>query len=90
MKFKVTLVQTHIFGGARTAPVVREIEAEYFRVEGGALVFRNPARNQNEYPKTVHVFAPGMWIEVCEATSSNVIFMDDRDRFHGGLEYERG
>lgn len=42
------------------------VEADYYRIEGGALIFRNNARhaNNNGYPQTVHVFAAGIWAEV--------------------------
>lgn len=42
------------------------VEADYHRVEGGALIFRTHARHHenNGYPATVHVFAAGVWAEV--------------------------
>lgn len=39
------------------------VTADYHRVEGGALIFRNNGR-RGGYPETVHVFAPGIWAEV--------------------------
>jgi hypothetical protein len=43
------------------------IIADYFKIEGGALIFRNSRfRNgDNEgYPECVHVFAAGEWSQV--------------------------
>ena len=39
------------------------VEADYFRIEGGALIFRN-SKIGNQYPEVVHCFAAGVWQEV--------------------------
>lgn len=38
------------------------LEADWTKVENGALTFRNHVRNS--YPETVQVFAAGTWIRV--------------------------
>lgn len=40
-----------------------KVTAEYYRVQDGALIFRN-SRGESQYPETVHVFAPGYWLQV--------------------------
>lgn len=42
------------------------VDADYFKVEQGALTFRCFDRNHTNagYPVAVHVFAPGVWAEV--------------------------
>jgi hypothetical protein len=57
MKYRVQLLPMNLG--------VRDVEAEYFKVENGALYFRNPVRN--DYPQCVHVFAPGSWLDVTNA-----------------------
>lgn len=62
-KFTVTyLPNNHL----ELQPSVDIVEADYYRVEGGALVFRTYARqgHDNGYPHTVHTFAAGVWAEV--------------------------
>lgn len=40
-----------------------KVTAQYWRIVDGALVFRNKP-DANRYPETVHVFAPGHWLEI--------------------------
>lgn len=47
-------------GKGRPRPVV--VEAEYFKVENGTLIFRIAV--PGGYPRTVHMFAPGTWLHV--------------------------
>lgn len=42
---------------------IQKVEADYFRIVDGALIFRNSARG-NTYPEAVRVFASGVWTEV--------------------------
>lgn len=42
------------------------IEADYFRVQDGALFFRRVAGRDEQYNPAVRVFAPGFWAEVVE------------------------
>lgn len=37
------------------------ISADYMKLEGGHLIFRQEVRHS--YPETIRVFAPGSWIE---------------------------
>lgn len=39
------------------------VDADYFRIEAGVLIFRNTGHGNN-YPEAVHVFAAGVWAEV--------------------------
>ena len=39
------------------------VEADYFRIQDGALIFRNKMIG-NHYPEVVHVFAAGVWLAV--------------------------
>lgn len=59
MRYRVHLVPPH---GAKRKSKPRIVEAEYFKVENGLLIFR--IRQRGDYPLTVHVFAPGVWSDV--------------------------
>lgn len=62
-KFTVTLPGIRVIHDEvimRTEPV----EADYFRITEGALIFRNTAGATDPYPPTVRVFAAGHWAEV--------------------------
>lgn len=47
--------------GARRHSV--KVTAGYYRIVDGALIFRS-WRGPDQYPETIHVFAPGHWLEV--------------------------
>ena len=47
------------------------VHSDYFKIEGGALIFRNAARRCNmgyqhspQYPEVVRAFAHGVWRDV--------------------------
>lgn len=42
-----------------------KVEAEYYRVDNGNLIFRNQV--PGGYPETVAMFAAGIWLEVHKA-----------------------
>jgi hypothetical protein len=44
----------------------RTVEADYYRVQDGALTFRTEKRGNEQYNPAVRVFAPGFWAEVYE------------------------
>ena len=56
-KFDVALMPTN---GFEKGVIV---EADYFRIEAGVLIFRN-SKIGNQYPEVVHCFAAGVWQEV--------------------------
>lgn len=59
------LVLTTVHVAVRSAKGRKQrvkVTAQYFRIVEGALVFRN--HNPTGYPHTVHVFAPGHWLEI--------------------------
>lgn len=47
------------------SPALRQIkvQAQYFRIVDGALIFRT-YKGGDQYPETNRVFAPGYWLEV--------------------------
>lgn len=47
------------------SPALRQIkvQAQYFRIVDGALIFRT-YKGSDQYPETNRVFAPGYWLEV--------------------------
>ena len=55
--FSVTLAPTCGFEN------VVIVKADYFRLEGGALIFRN-SKVGNQYPEVTRCFAAGVWQEV--------------------------
>jgi hypothetical protein len=64
--FRVTTPDTSAFG--RAMQRFEYVHADYFRIEGGALVFRNSPRGRDQYPRAIHVFAAGAWSEVVDQT----------------------
>lgn len=46
----------------------RNVTAGYLVIEHGHLIFRIPGTG---FPKTVHIFAPGNWMEVKNATTQD-------------------
>lgn len=53
------LVYITITGSLRSSV---EVEADYFKIEGGNVIFRNAVRGS--YPDVVRVFAAGHWHEI--------------------------
>ena len=47
------------------------VKADYFRIEGGCLIFRNQRKNPYLYPETLKVYASGSWqtVELIRETS---------------------
>lgn len=58
VKLSISLMRDEIL-----ASDITMVEADYFRIVDGALIFRNSSRGNN-YPEAVHVFASGTWAEV--------------------------
>ncbi|MGY3589321.1 hypothetical protein [Bradyrhizobium sp. USDA 4350] len=48
-------------GGAHGWVTDVVVEADYVKLEGGALVFKREVRHS--YPEFVRAFAPGRWLE---------------------------
>lgn len=68
-KFKVTMATMQARPQGETVTVLGAqvtIEADYFRVQDGALFFRRVAGRGEQYNPAVRVFAPGFWAEVVE------------------------
>lgn len=65
MRFQVTYLPIR---AERDVVIVRTaiVDADYYKVEGGALIFRTYA-NRTQYPDAAHTFAAGVWAEVKNA-----------------------
>lgn len=63
----VEMVIKHDNGSmSRIVGAQRTVEADYYRVVDGALVFRTEKRGNEQYNPAVRTFAPGFWAEVHE------------------------
>jgi hypothetical protein len=62
-EYKVTVPAAQLEGSPPWVKSYVIVKADYFRLEGGHLVFRDNSRC-GSYPETHRAFAPGMWSEV--------------------------
>lgn len=68
-RFVVTMATTQVRDKGEIVTMISAqtfVEADYFRVQEGALIFRTERRGTEQYNPAVRVFAPGFWAEVQE------------------------
>jgi hypothetical protein len=84
-----TVMSLHPVDGSVTRAVGAErlIEADYYRVMDGALIFRTEARGNEKYNPAVRVFAPGYWAEVYEKKTLRERVAESRHE-HGAREID--
>ena len=66
----------------------RMVEADYYRVVDGALIFRTEKRGNEQYNPAVRMFAPGYWAEVHEHKTLQERVHEHRQRVHGEREVD--
>jgi len=67
---------------------IREVEADYYRVVEGALIFRTEKRGSEQFNPAVRVVAPGYWAEVYEKPPSSREKIDAIRREHAAREID--
>lgn len=83
--FVVTAVEMEVkLDGAITRVVgaQRIVEADYYRVVDGSLIFRTERRGNEQYNPAVRTFAPGFWAEVHEKTTLEERLARVREQVH--------
>jgi hypothetical protein len=59
----------HTTNGKRTSKV--KVRADYAAIKDGVLALRNDRSRDSPYPRTVSLFAAGMWVRVDQLPEGN-------------------